>query len=47
MFKFWKIARWVRAMRKKHNRYDFRLVTNAEEIVFYIEGENEQLRVRY
>ncbi len=47
MFKFFKIAKWIRLMRKKYNRYDFKVVTNQDEIIFYVEGQDDQLRVRY
>ena len=47
MFKFLKIARWIRAMRKKYSRYDFMVVTTKNEIIFYVEGHDEQIRFRY
>ncbi len=47
MFKWFRIVRWIREMRKKYGRYDFRVVTSDTEIIFYIDKEEDELRVRY
>jgi hypothetical protein len=47
MLKWFKIARFLRKMRKKYNRYDFRIVTSEREVVIYIAGEEDELRLRW
>ena len=47
MIKWFRIVRWIRAMRKKYGRYDFKVVTSDTEIVFYIDKEEDELRLRY
>lgn len=47
MFKWLKIARFLRQMRKKHNRYDFKIVTSDSVVVIYVEGTDDQLRLNW
>ena len=47
MFKWFKIARFLRAMRKKHNRYDFKIVTSNSVVVIYMEGTDDELRLSW
>jgi DUF4097 and DUF4098 domain-containing protein YvlB len=47
MFKWFKIARFLRQMRKKHKRYDFKIVTSDKVVVIYVEGTDDQLRLSW
>ena len=47
MFKWIKIIRWIKKMRKKHGKYAFKVVTNDNTMVFYVEGTDDKLRVSY
>jgi len=47
MFKWIKICRFLRAMRKKHNRYDFKIVTSSEVVVIYVEDTDDELRLNW
>jgi hypothetical protein len=47
MFNWFKIARWLRAMRKKHNTYAFNVVTSEYVVVFYVEGADDRLRIEW
>jgi len=47
MFKWFKIAKFLRQMRKKYNRYDFKIVTSDREVIIYIPGEEDELRLRW
>jgi hypothetical protein len=47
MLKWFKIARFLRATRKKHNRYDFKIVTSNSVVVIYMEGTDDELRLSW
>ena len=47
MFKWFKIAKFLRQMRKKYNRYDFKIVTSDREVIIYMAGEEDELRLRW
>lgn len=47
MFKWFKIVKFIKIMRKKHNRYDFRLITTNNKIIIYMTGEDDELRLNY
>jgi hypothetical protein len=34
-------------MRKKYNRYDFKIVTSDREVIIYMVGEEDELRLRW
>jgi hypothetical protein len=36
--KYWKIVKWLIAMKKKHNTYSFKLLCSGREIIIYVEG---------
>jgi hypothetical protein len=46
--KFWKMVKWVKAMKKKHQTYSFKLLCNSTEIIIYVEGsesKDDELRM--
>jgi hypothetical protein len=47
MLKWFKIASFLRATRKKHNRYDFKIVTSNSVVVIYMEGTDDELRLSW
>ncbi|MBK8807781.1 MAG: hypothetical protein IPO21_14500 [Bacteroidales bacterium] len=47
MLKWIKIKIFIKKMRVKHNRYDFKIVTTNKEIIIYVDGTDEQLRLHY
>jgi len=47
MFKWFKISRFLRKMRKKHQRYDFKIVTSDREVIIFVDGENDEIRIRW
>lgn len=47
MLKWLKIKKFLRKMRAKHKRYDFKIVTTDNIIVIYVEGTDDQLRLSY
>jgi len=40
--KYWKIVKWLIAMKKKHNTYSFKLLCSATEIIIYVEGSESK-----
>jgi uncharacterized protein YegP (UPF0339 family) len=40
--KYWKIVKWLIAMRKKHNTYSFKLLCSGHEIIIYVEGSESK-----
>ena len=47
MIKWFYLIRFLRKMRTKYERYDFRIVTSNKEIVIYIDGEDDELRLNW
>jgi len=47
MFKWLRIKRFIRGMRKKHQRYDFMIASSSEEIIIYVKGTEDQLRLKW
>jgi len=47
MLKWLKIKIFLKKMRIKHNRYDFKIVTTDNLIVIYVDGTEDQLRLSY
>jgi hypothetical protein len=47
MFKWIRIKMFLKKMRKKHNRIDFEIVTSEKEMIIYITGEEDELRLRW
>ena len=40
--KFWKIVKWLIAMKKKHKIYSFKLLFSGHEIIIYVEGSESK-----
>jgi hypothetical protein len=40
--KYWKIVKWLIAMKKKHNTYSFKLLYSGHEIIIYVEGSESK-----
>ena len=40
--KFWKMVKWVKAMKKKHQAYAFKLLCSGTEIIIYVEGSESK-----
>jgi uncharacterized protein YegP (UPF0339 family) len=40
--KFWKMVKWVKAMKKKHNTYSFKLLCSGHELIIYVEGSESK-----
>jgi len=40
--KYWKIVKWLIAMKKKHNTYSFKLLCSGTEIIIYVEGTDSK-----
>jgi hypothetical protein len=46
--KFWKMVKWVKAMKKKHQIYSFKFLCSSTEIIIYVEGsesKDDELRI--
>jgi len=44
-WKFWKIVKWIKSMKKKHQIYSFKLLCSSTEIIIYVEGTNDEFRI--
>jgi len=40
--KYWKIVKWLIAMKKKHNTYSFKLLCSGHELIIYVEGSESK-----
>jgi len=40
--KYWKIVKWIIAMKKKHNTYSFKLLCSGHELIIYVEGSDSK-----
>ena len=45
MIKWFKICRFLRKMRAKHNRPDFRIITTSSQIIIYVDESEDALRL--
>jgi len=43
--KYWKIVKWIIAMKKKHNTYSFRLLCSSTELIIYVENTGDEIRM--
>ncbi len=43
--KYWKIVKWLIAMKRKHKTYSFKLLCSKTEIIIYVEGTDDELRM--
>ena len=41
-WKFWKMVKWLKAMKKKHQTYAFKLLCSGTEIIIYVEGTDSK-----
>lgn len=46
MFNWLKIKKWIRKQRKD-GYMSFKIVTNDNVVIFYVEGTNIELRIKY
>ncbi len=40
--KYWKMVKWIKAMKKKHQTYAFKLLCSGTEIIIYVEGSESK-----
>ena len=43
--KYWKMVKWLKAMKKKHQTYAFKLLCSGTEIIIYVEGTEDEFRI--
>lgn len=43
--KFWKIVKWIKDMKKKHQTYSFKLLCSATEIIIYVDNSEDEFRI--
>jgi hypothetical protein len=43
--KFWRIVKWIKAMKKKHQVYAFKLLCSSHELIIYVEGTDDEFRI--
>lgn len=41
-WKYWKMVKWLKAMKKKHQTYAFKLICSGTEIIIYVEGTDSK-----
>ena len=47
MIKWFKLCRFLRKMRLKHNRPDFKVITSNSEIIIYVDKSEDQIRLNW
>lgn len=40
--KYWKMVKWIKAMKIKHQIYSFKLLCSGTEIIIYVEGSESK-----
>lgn len=43
--KYWKIVKWLITMKRKHQVYSFKLLCSGTEIIIYVEGTEDEIRM--